>query len=256
MPNENDNKLVTLADLAEAYTALYNRDVMTSEDKTKLDVIEAGAQVNTITGVKGNAESSYRTGDVNLTPADIGAVAKAGDTMTGNLIIQTSYDPAILYARADGTLRGYTLTNDDNRYIVIQKHLNDDNVDSYYFPIVNSGSSIGYDVLTTKSPVTVAQGGTGTTDAFSALKNLFDVGYNTATNYPDKPGVYLIAGQPIFSNMTPDNSYGVLVIFKAFYSMHIFLDGATNLYFGFSGEPFGEPTTWNRANKSAMPRPY
>jgi len=41
----------------------------------------------TVTGVKGNAESSYRTGQVNLTPANIGAVAKSGDTMTGNLIV-------------------------------------------------------------------------------------------------------------------------------------------------------------------------
>ena len=39
----------------------------------------------TITGVKGNVESSYRTGNVNLTPANIGAVAKSGDTITGTL---------------------------------------------------------------------------------------------------------------------------------------------------------------------------
>lgn len=38
-----------------------------------------------VKGVKGNAETDYRTGNVNLTPANIGAVNKAGDTMTGNL---------------------------------------------------------------------------------------------------------------------------------------------------------------------------
>ena len=38
-----------------------------------------------VTGVKGNAESSYRSGNVNLTPENIGAVAKSGDTMTGTL---------------------------------------------------------------------------------------------------------------------------------------------------------------------------
>ena len=32
-----------------------------------------------VTGVKGNSESSYRTGQVNLTPANIGAVATTGD---------------------------------------------------------------------------------------------------------------------------------------------------------------------------------
>ena len=32
-----------------------------------------------VTGVKGNAESSYRTGNVNITPANIGALATTGD---------------------------------------------------------------------------------------------------------------------------------------------------------------------------------
>ena len=39
-----------------------------------------------VTGVKGNAESTYRTGQVNLTAGNVGAVAKSGDTMTGNLV--------------------------------------------------------------------------------------------------------------------------------------------------------------------------
>lgn len=41
---------------------------------TKLSTIENGAQVNTVTGVKGSKESSYRVGNVSLTPANIGAV--------------------------------------------------------------------------------------------------------------------------------------------------------------------------------------
>jgi len=40
-----------------------------------------------VTGVKGNSETSYRTGQVNLTATNIGAVDLTGDTMTGNLII-------------------------------------------------------------------------------------------------------------------------------------------------------------------------
>lgn len=49
----------------------------TTELKNKLNGIEAGAQVNTVTGIKGNAESAYRQGNVNLTPANIGAVASS-----------------------------------------------------------------------------------------------------------------------------------------------------------------------------------
>lgn len=47
----------------------------TTTEKNKLAGIESGAQKNTVTGIKGNAESSYRTGNVNLTPANIGAAA-------------------------------------------------------------------------------------------------------------------------------------------------------------------------------------
>lgn len=46
--------------------------LMSSTDKTKLDGIASGAQVNSITGVKGNSESTYRTGNVNITAANIG----------------------------------------------------------------------------------------------------------------------------------------------------------------------------------------
>lgn len=49
----------------------------TNELKNKLNGIEKGAQVNTVTGIKGNAESAYRTGKVDLTPANIGAVASS-----------------------------------------------------------------------------------------------------------------------------------------------------------------------------------
>lgn len=45
---------------------------------------EEGAQVNTITGVKGDSETDYRTGDVNITPANIGLgnVVNTGDSDT------------------------------------------------------------------------------------------------------------------------------------------------------------------------------
>lgn len=42
-----------------------------------------GSDNNSVTGVKGNAESSYRTGQVNLTPANIGALPLTGGKMTG-----------------------------------------------------------------------------------------------------------------------------------------------------------------------------
>lgn len=46
--------------------------LMSATDKEKLDGIASGAQVNSVTGVKGNSESSYRTGNVNLTYTNLG----------------------------------------------------------------------------------------------------------------------------------------------------------------------------------------
>lgn len=46
---------------------------------------ENASTASGVTGVKGNAESAYRVGNVNLTAANIGAINKTGDTMTGTL---------------------------------------------------------------------------------------------------------------------------------------------------------------------------
>ena len=59
--------------------------LMSAEDKTKLNGIAAGAQVNSVTGVKGNAETNYRTGNVNITPANIGAAAASHNHSASNI---------------------------------------------------------------------------------------------------------------------------------------------------------------------------
>ena len=77
--------------------------------KDALDtIVTAGVGV---TGVKGNAESNYRTGDVNLTSANIGAVASSGHgnnkVLTTNITdsIQTALSPFInLLYKYKGTI--------------------------------------------------------------------------------------------------------------------------------------------------------
>ncbi len=64
--------------------------LMSSSDKAKLDGIAAGAQVNTITGVKGGSESSYRTGNVSISAENVGAVAKVSPATAGNLAVLTA----------------------------------------------------------------------------------------------------------------------------------------------------------------------
>lgn len=54
-------------------------------DGTTYDLKDTTARANSgVTGVKGNSESTYRKGNVNLTPANIGAVAKSDELQTTN----------------------------------------------------------------------------------------------------------------------------------------------------------------------------
>ncbi len=61
-----------------------------------------------VTGVKGNAETSYRTGQVNITPENIGAAPAnhshgylpvSGGTMTGALVAQSNSNYATAQTR-------------------------------------------------------------------------------------------------------------------------------------------------------------
>lgn len=97
------------------------------------------------------------------------------------------------------------------------------------------------------APLGVEYGGTGASTASEAVHNLFAVG-SYATSYPTKPGIYRIIGTNIFSNMTPYSSYGVLMIFKAAYSAHFYVDAYGTLYYGYSGDTFSEPSKWYMPN--------
>ena len=69
-----DKTTVTLPS-SDATTSAHG--LMTAADKTKLNGIESGAQKNTITGIKGAKESSYRTGNVNITLQNILEIGRA-----------------------------------------------------------------------------------------------------------------------------------------------------------------------------------
>lgn len=56
----------------ETELANYEKKADIAPYKAKLDSIEAGAQVNTVTGVKGSDELLFRTGDISISKADIG----------------------------------------------------------------------------------------------------------------------------------------------------------------------------------------
>lgn len=67
---ETDALLNSKADSEEATTE--KSGMFSATDKAKLNGIEDGAQVNTVTGIKGSAETEYRTGEINITSENIG----------------------------------------------------------------------------------------------------------------------------------------------------------------------------------------
>ena len=166
--------------------------LMSAADKTKLDGIATGAQVNSITGVKGDAESSYRTGNINLTPANIGAVTKTGDTINGNLIINgnlavnadgnidltSDYDVTIgdadakIVKHSDGTIHMQS-SGDASMYITNggNAEIRSDSSAASIILTPNGDVNVSGDVAL-DSPLLVTSGGTGATTAANARANL------------------------------------------------------------------------------------
>ena len=64
---------------------------------------------NILTGVKGSAESTYRTGNVNLTPVNIGALALTGGTLTGSVTIGQTTDTAVRTMAVQNSLSNVAL---------------------------------------------------------------------------------------------------------------------------------------------------
>lgn len=84
------------------HVKLSNSSAITEAGQYALDAVEKNASVegslanqiskmsgNLVTGIKGESEKEYRTGDVNLTAENIGAVASYGGTLDGGVIVDT-----------------------------------------------------------------------------------------------------------------------------------------------------------------------
>lgn len=94
----------------------------------------------------------------------------------------------------------------------------------------------------------IAYGGTGVKTVPELVKTVFNNSYsavNITSGYPTAPGIYRTIGTNIFSNLVPGSYYGILVIFKAYYAMHTYMDAYNNVYIGRSGDTFAEPTSWD-----------
>jgi hypothetical protein len=125
-----------------------------------------GSDSNSVTGVKGNTESSYRTGNVNLTPANIGALA-----LTGGTVSSSTFGTQITVERTDGAnmaalgfkntagMLGYIATNEvdgdlfhygadtSKKYTILDTN----NLSTYanYVPNTQTGMNSAINLLTT-----------------------------------------------------------------------------------------------------------
>ena len=99
---------ITTKDTTYSVASTTKNGLMSASDKEKLDAIEKGAQVNTITGVKGDSESLYRTGNVNITKANIGlnnVENKSSATIRGELT-NSNVTTALGYTPLNSSLKG------------------------------------------------------------------------------------------------------------------------------------------------------
>lgn len=102
--NENTNVLNTKVDKEDGKglstidftdtNYVHTDNNYTNEEKEKLNGIEANAQVNTITGVKGSEEISYRTGNVSISKENIG-LGNVDNTSDLNKPISTDTQKAL-----------------------------------------------------------------------------------------------------------------------------------------------------------------
>ena len=108
---------ITTQDTTYGLASQSSNGLMSSTDKTKLDGIESGAQKNTVLGVKGGSESAYRTGNVNITKANIGL---------GN-VDNTSDEDKPVSAATQTALKGKANTSGMYPNLTVGKATNADN---------------------------------------------------------------------------------------------------------------------------------
>ena len=163
-----------ISDLNALGRAPQTGDVFAIDTGTDTAKIDYNALATAIINKLGGDPVTIAHGGTNATTADgacenIGAVKKSGDTMSGWLTAPVFQSKGVAYqfylmADENGTETGHVRaergdTNSNNR--IVFRAWNGDKYEDFFLPIANANTDTNYDILTNKTPVTVAQGGTG-----------------------------------------------------------------------------------------------
>ena len=124
-----------------------------------------------------------------------GKVNRSGDTMTGELVAPTIYAkgtyPNHAFMNADGTPVVLMQVDASKHRLGIHQKRGGTSVwesnEAYFLPAPNldQTTTVAYDILTNKSPVTIAQGGTEATTRQAGFLNLAFIGNNPITSTED-----------------------------------------------------------------------
>lgn len=181
------NELLALANLtANDEIPVWDAEA-TGEPTKKITAQQLAASVvalaNLVTGVKGGAESSYRTGNVNLTAANIGAVA-AYNTSSDNIdddwgqSIKT-FDPVPSGTPPENSAN-ITLLSLGNQYSRRRELAFPYASDSIYYRRKIDNNFSDWRAIIKNGAVPITTGGTGATTAAAALAALSQLRANTA----------------------------------------------------------------------------
>lgn len=171
----------------------------------KIRIAQINSNMDTIDAKIGPVGSTNLQSQVNT------KLDKSGDAMTGNLTIKKS-QPTIFYQDGSDLVGEIASSSSNNRMYFAEWASGSNGKEGYMLPTPESHSSATwYSILTSKTAVTVAQGGTGATTAAGARTNLglsYTAGdtYTINNNRVCAPGVVASSGKSIYVSINTPKS--------------------------------------------------
>ena len=173
--------------------------------ETETDALLAAKQDTLTFDTAPTANSTNPVTSGGVKTALDGKVSKSGDTMSGNLIIENVGNNVLRFIPVDTSkmsMAQFTIRNNERLMFWHRTSGNDGN-ELYLLPAIDASASGNnyYDILTSKNPVTVAQGGTGGTN--SGVKTLSGSAFTGTLSYQTIGKFGMVSGQiSLASNLT------------------------------------------------------